>query len=390
MVLYKSHMPVTEDFSEIPGVKDVAIIGCGNIARRYVEGMSRYDSIRLVGVADVMQELADSLAAEAGVIAYPSVDALLADPDVDIVVNITPPTVHAALTIQALEAGKNVYVEKPIAATLSDGRRMVETANRVGRILAVAPDTFLGSAGQTARAAIDRGNVGEVIGATAFVTHSQAEKWHPNPTFLFQPGGGPALDLGPYYVTELVQLLGPIEAVSAFTRVGTDTRTVTSPDRKVESIKVNVATHGSASLRFVSGAICTLVLSFDIWNSGLPKIEIYGDRGTLTLPDPNEFDGDVAFRGHYDEDWTLLEPIFVPSGAPGTYDQLLRGPGVADLAAAIDGGPLRVSAELALHVLEVLEAIQTSSDDGGSAVTITSRPERPAPLAESNTAVRAH
>ncbi|MEN2742660.1 Gfo/Idh/MocA family oxidoreductase [Microbacterium sp. X-17] len=382
-------MPVTEDFSEIPDAKSVAIIGCGNIARRYVEGMSRYDSIQLVGVADVMQELANTLAAEAGVVAYPSVEALLADPDVDIVVNITPPTVHAALTIQALEAGKNVYVEKPIAATLADAKNMVETANRLGRTLAVAPDTFLGSAGQTARAAIDRGDVGAIIGATAFVTHSKAEKWHPNPTFLFQPGGGPALDLGPYYVTELVQLLGPIETVTAFTRIGTDTRTVTAPDRKVESVAVHVATHGSATLRFASGAIGTLVLSFDIWDSGLPKIEIYGDRGTVTLPDPNEFDGDVTLRGHYDDEWTVLEPIFSPSGTPCTYDQLLRGPGVADLAAALDGGPLRVSAELAFHVLEVLEAIQTSSDSGGTPVSIESRPTRPAPLTAPTTAVRA-
>ncbi|MFJ4286856.1 Gfo/Idh/MocA family protein [Paenarthrobacter nicotinovorans] len=371
-------MTVTHNTFEI-APKNVAIIGCGNIARRYVTGMSRFDSVRLIGVADVMHDLAVALAEEVGVLAYQSVDALLADPQVDIVVNITPPAVHAAVTIQALEAGKNVYVEKPIAATLVDAHLMVETAKTAGKLVGVAPDTFLGSAGQTARVAIDKGDIGTVLGATAFVTYSKAETWHPNPTFLFQPGGGPALDLGPYYITQLVQLLGPVDTVTGFTRIGAITRTVTAPDRKVDEIDVNVPTHGSASLRFGSGAICTLVLSFDIWDSGLPKIEIYGDKGTLSLPDPNEFDGDVRFRGHYDGDWTVLEPVFTPSGEPGGPDQFLRGPGVADLAAAIDGGPFRASADLALHVLEVLEAIQSSSDSGGNPVTITTRPERPAP-----------
>ena len=364
----------------------VAIIGAGNIARRYVEGMSRFQQLRLVGCSDVIQSMADALAADAGIRAYASTDELIADPEVDIVVNITPPTAHASVTNAALSAGKHVYVEKPIAATVAESATMVATAAQAGRMLGSAPDTFLGSAGQTARDAIDSGLIGHPIGVTAFVTHSKAETWHPDPSFLFRPGGGPALDLGPYYLTTLVNALGSIAAVAGFTRVGATVRPVTAPDRRVESIEVSTPTHWGATLKFRSGVIGTVMMSFDVWDSTLPKIEIYGDRGTLTMPDPNEFDGGVTVRLHGEEDWRTLEPVTEPSGEAGTAVQYLRGMGVADLAAAIDGGPHRASAGLASHVLEVIEAIQTASDTE-SVVHITSTVERPAPVERSSASV---
>lgn len=356
----------------------VAIVGAGNIARRYVGGLERFPQLRLLGCTDVIPAAAESLAAEAGIAAYPSLEALLDDPAVDVVVNITPPVAHAAVTQQALAAGKHVYVEKPITTTLEDAQCVLDAAEAAGRLVGSAPDTFLGSAGQTARAAVDAGLIGTPIGATAFVTHSRAETWHPDPTFLFQPGGGPTLDLGPYYVTALVNCLGPVEQVVGCTRIGAPHRTVTAPDRRVDTIEVTTPTHCGAVLRFTSGVIATVMMSFDVWDSRLPKLELYGDIGTLTLPDPNEFDGDVLLKQHADSDWSVLAPSTKPSGAPGSASQHLRGMGVADLAAAVDGAPSRASAQLARHVLEVLDAIQRASESA-TAVAITSRVERPAP-----------
>ncbi|WGW12820.1 Gfo/Idh/MocA family oxidoreductase [Saxibacter everestensis] len=362
--------------SETPA--GIGIIGCGNISQRYIEGMARFPEIKLLGCADLITELAEKAAAGAGVKAYSSIEELLADPAIDIVVNITPPVAHAPVTIAALNAGKNVYVEKPIAVTLSASEGMIEEAQSSGKLLGSAPDTFLGSAGQTARAAIDSGVIGEPIGAVAFVTHSKAETWHPNPTFLFQPGGGPALDMGPYYITTLVNSLGPVASVSGFSRVGAPLRTVTAPDRQVDSIEVNTPTHAGATLKFDSGAIATLMLSFDAWDTHLPFIEIYGHRGTLSVPDPNQFDGVVSVRLHNDEEWRTLNPVVPVSGEPDTDVQMLRGAGVADLVGALNGLPHRASADLAHHVLEVLEAIETSSQTE-TVIHINSRVGRPAP-----------
>ena len=367
----------------------VGIIGCGNISRRYVDGMRRFPELEIAGCADLVTELATSLAADTGIRAYAGIDELLADPTIDIVVNITPPVAHAVVTEQALAAGKNVYVEKPLAATFADAHGMLAAADRAGRLLGSAPDTFLGSAGQTARAAVDAGAIGEPVGAVAFVTHSKAETWHPDPGFLFRPGGGPALDLGPYYVTTLVNLLVPVSEVAGFSRIGAPVRTVTAPDRRVDSIEVSTPTHAGATLRFESGAIGTLLFSFDVWDHHLPKIELYGTEGALSVPDPNEYDGPVLLTRHADAEWIELTPVSEPNGRPGEAVQLLRGPGVADLAAALDGAPQRTSSELAFHVLEVLEAIETASAPS-TVVTIDSRPARPEPTTLNAKDIAAH
>lgn len=356
----------------------IGLIGAGNISRRYITGMSRFPELNIVGCVDAIPEAAAALARDASIRAYPTISDMLADPAIEVVVNITPPTVHAEVAIAALEAGKHVYGEKPIAANLKDAAEMLEVARRTGRVLATAPDTFLGSAAQTARHAIDSGAIGEPIAAVAFITHTRIETWHPNPTFFFQPGGGPLLDMGPYYITSLINLFGPVATVSGSTRIGSPVRTVTTPARTVDSVTVTTPTHASATLVFASGAIATLIASFDIWESHLPKIEVYGSEGTLTVPDPNEFDGPVSVRRIDDSDWKTLPPVIPVTGEPAGPEQYLRGIGVADLVGYLNGQPLRVSSELGYHVLEVLEAIQVASDTG-ERVTIASAPPRPEP-----------
>jgi predicted dehydrogenase len=265
-----------------------------------------------------------------------------------------------------------------LATTVEDGRTVLDAAARTGRVLGAAPDTFLGSASQTARRAIDDGLIGTPIGASAFISHSKAETWHPDPRFLFQAGGGPVMDLGGYYVAVLVNCLGPIRTVTGATRIGAPVRTVTSPERAVDSIDVEVATHASAVLTFASGVIGTTLMSFDVWDTELPRIEIYGTEGTLSLPNPNHFDGDVRVKRHSDTDWTVLDPVVELFGAVGTREQVRRGLGVRDLADAIEGGPHRANAEFAFHILEALCAVEDASRQS-AVVQLTSTCERPEP-----------
>ena len=355
----------------------IGIIGAGNILGRYLKGMARYPSLQVVGCATRSPERANAAAAEHGIRSFDSVSELLAAPEVDVVLNITTPLAHAETTEAALDAGKHVYVEKPITAALPDALRLVATAEQAGLLLGSAPDTFLGSAAQTARRAVDDGLIGDPIGVAGFITSGRVETWHPDPTFLFQPGGGPVPDMGPYYLTAMVNLLGPLASVSARGRIGSPTLTVTSPDRRVDSVTVTIHTHVSAVLEFHNGVIGTLVASFDAWDHHLPRLEVYGTEGTLSIPDPNGLDGDVAVKRHADDEWRVLPPVLAPFAEPGSMDQFLRGPGVADLVAALDGAPQRASAQLACHVLEAIEGIERSN---GNAVPLSTRVERPQPV----------
>lgn len=356
----------------------LGIVGTGNIFGRYMEGLAGFPALEVVRVADVDLARAEAAAEQFRVPTAGAPEELYADPAIDIVVNLTPPVHHYATIIAGLEAGKSVYVEKPIATTLTDGRKILEVATASPGMLASAPDTFLGSAVQTARRALDDGLIGSVIGATAFVRHSRAETWHPDPTFLFVEGGGPVLDMGPYYLAALVNCLGPVADVFAAGRIGSPVRTVTSEDRRIESIEVTVDTHTSSILTLASGAVVSTVMSFDIWNTELPRIEIYGTEGVLSLPNPNAFDGDVRIKRHTDDDWTVLEPVAPLFGRVGTPEQLRRGLGVQDLADALDGSRLRVSPEFAFHTLEVLLAMQTSARER-RVIDIDSTCARPAP-----------
>jgi predicted dehydrogenase len=357
----------------------IGIVGAGNILGRYLKGMSRFSTLQVVGCAARSAERARAAADEFGIGHFDSVPDLLGSPEVDVVLNITPPMAHAETTAAALRAGKHVYVEKPITTTLPDAQRLVAEANIAGLLLGSAPDTFLGSGAQTARSAVDDGLIGEPVGVAGFITSGRVETWHPDPTFLFQPGGGPVADMGPYYLTAMVNLLGPLSSVAARSRIGAPVLEVTSPDRRVESITVTVPTHASAVLEFESGVIGSLLASFDVWDHHLPRLEVYGTEGTLSLPDPNTYDGDVLLKRHTDDDWRVLPPVIPAFAEPGSMDQYMRGPGVADLVAALDGAPQRTSAQLACHVLEAIEGIESSSISG-SAVILSTRTPRPEPI----------
>lgn len=358
--------------------KKIGILGSGNIFGRYIEGLANFPALEVVRVADIDTDRAKSAADEFDIARHGDDEALYADESVDIIVNLTPPVHHCSTIIAGLKSGKSVYVEKPIATTLDEGRKVLAAAAAGTGLLGSAPDTFLGSAIQTARAAIDDGAIGTPIGATAFVRHSRAETWHPDPSFLFKSGGGPVLDMGPYYLAALVNCLGPVAEVYSVGVIGSPVRHVTSPDRQVDSVKVEVDTHSSSVITLESGVIVSTVMSFDVWNTELPRIEIYGTEGTLSLPNPNTFDGDVRLKRNTDQDWTVLAPTIPLFGAVGSPEQFRRGLGVQDLADALDGAELRVNADFAFHTLEVLVAMERSSRSR-TAVVIDSTCTRPAP-----------
>ncbi|MCU1523709.1 MAG: oxidoreductase [Microbacteriaceae bacterium] len=341
---------------------------------RYGEGLALFPELVVTRVADVDLERAAELASRIGATAT-TPDALYDDPDVDIIVNLTPPSLHRDTIIRALDAGKSVYVEKPLATTREDAAAVLAAEARNPGLIGSAPDTFLGSAAQTARQAIDSGVIGTPFGASSFIVASRAETWHPDPTFLFTEGGGPVLDLGPYFITALVNLLGPIVSVSAEGRTPRPVVPVTAPDRRVESIDVTIPTHVVASLGFSGGEIASLTASSEVWDSNAPLLELYGTKGTLSLPHPVHFDGDVRVRRHGEEEWSVIPPVIARFAGPGK-DQQLRGLGVQDLSNAIDGAELRVGSGLASHVLDAMLAIDESIT-AGHRVTLASTTARP-------------
>jgi predicted dehydrogenase len=363
--------------SEPPPV-GVGIVGCGNIFASYMLGLGKLRSVRVIGCADIDQGRADNAAKLHGLRAYPSVAALLKDDSVELVINITPPLEHARVSAEALARGKHVYVEKPMAASLPEARLTMEALAAGKGRLGCAPDTFLAAPGQTARAALDSGLVGEPIAVSAAIPHSRAEEWHPDPSFLFKPGGGPLLDMGPYYVMNMINCLGPIRTVSGAARIGANPRLVTAPGRLVDSVIAAVPTHAVAVLKFASGAVGTLTASFDLWSYHLPHVEIYGTRGILRLPDPDRFDGDVVVKMNSADAWEVVPPAIRLDGWSAA-DGRIRGLGVADLVDSLSGRPQRANAEVGYHVLEVLESIELSNTND-AVVHLTSAPARPDPV----------
>jgi predicted dehydrogenase len=349
----------------------VGLLGAGNISRQYLAALPRLSNLRLVAVADALATNADAVSASQGV-PVRTVDELLTSDDVDVILNLTTPQAHASLTIAALEAGKHVYLEKPFATSLAEADAMVAAAQAADRRLGTAPDTVLGTGTQTARALIDRGDIGQPVAATAFMMSAGHESWHPNPGFYYAVGGGPLLDMGPYYVTSLVTMLGPIESVSAMSVSPNEVRVAPEgAPRAGETFPVEVATTVSTLMRHANGAVSTLVVSFDVVASALPRIEVYGTEGSISVPDPNTFDGEVGLGRT-----RTFEPVENLAGYRGAG----RGYGLSDLARAHQAGaPHRASLELGYHVYEVLERILESAATG--AVTpVRSRCERPQPV----------
>jgi predicted dehydrogenase len=359
----------------------LGIVGCGNIMPPYMTGLLRAEGIvRIVRFGDVDLRRAEAAVREYGVGRPGTPDEVLADPEVRMIVSLTPPVIHDDVIVKAAVAGKHVFTEKPLSATLAKARTAMATAARAGVRVGCAPDTFLGPVHQSTRRALDDGLIGDPIGYTSFSTYRRAEERHPNPGFLFAPGGGPVLDLGPYYIAVFVNLFGPIASVSAATRIGVPVRHAKRSDGSTLDIPVSVPTHASATLVHASGVIGTFVASFDTWDPvRLPDLEIYGSEGTLESGHPAWFDGNPQVRLHHDSEWRTL-PNDLPDIQPGRERfPMTRGLGVVDLVESLSGRPNRPSSALGLHALEVLEAIQRASDEA-TTIPIESTVERPAPL----------
>ena len=352
---------------------NVGVIGCGTISKTYLQVMKTLEILDVVACADILPERAAARAAEFGVPKACSVEELLADPDVQIVVNLTIPRAHGEVGLAALEAGKSVYNEKPLAVEREEGRRLLQIASAKGLRVGGAPDTFLGGGIQTCRKLIDDGVIGEPVAAVAFMMSHGHETWHPDPDFYYQPGGGPMFDMGPYYLTALVSLIGPIRRVTGSARVTFPERTITSQPKHGQKIQVNTPTHIAGVLDFANGAVGTIITSFDVWPANLPRIEIYGTEGSLSVPDPNTFNGPVRLWKPETKEWTEV-PL------THGYTKNSRGIGVADMAYALRSGrPHRANGDLAYHVLDVMHAFLDASRENEH-VQIASTCERPAAL----------
>jgi len=354
----------------------IGIIGCGNISGAYLKAMtSTFPILDIRGLADLNRDLAEAKASEFNLEAR-TVEELLADPKVEIIVNLTIPKAHVAVALQALDAGKHTYSEKPLGINFAEGKKLADTAKAKGLRIGAAPDTFLGGGHQSARELIDRGVIGLPVGGTATFMCPGHERWHPNPAFYYEVGGGPMLDMGPYYITDLVNLLGPVSQVAGFATTPRQERIITSEPRNGERIPVHVPTHVAGVMAFANGAVVQIGMSFDVAGHKHVPLEVYGTEGTLIVPDPNRFEGPVGYlkKGGQFEDQPTTQPY-----ADGNY----RSIGIADLAYAIRSDrPHRANGDLALHVLEVMEAFHTASAEGRT-IRITTATERPAPLSES-------
>jgi predicted dehydrogenase len=351
----------------------IGIIGCGNISEAYLKAASGFPVLAIQGLADIRREATEARASQFGLKAM-SVEDMLADPSVAIIVNLTIPAAHVEVGMRALHAGKHVYSEKPLGLSTAEARPLLDLAKQKGLRLGCAPDTFLGGSHQTCRKLVDDGAIGEPLAGTAFFMCPGHERWHPNPAFYYAEGGGPMLDMGPYYITALVNLTGPVARVSGAATRARSERVITSEPLAGTKIPVEVATHVAGTLEFVSGVTVSIAMSFDVPRHRHRPIELYGTEGSLSIPDPNRFFGAIELATAA-KDWT--EQPTEHGFASGNY----RSIGVADMAHAIRSGrPHRASGELAFHVLEVMEAFQLSSERGAH-VAIASRPERPAMLA---------
>lgn len=349
------------------------LIGCGNISDAYLKNAAVFQHLRIVSCADIREDAAREKAEKYG-LRHQSVEELLADPEIELVLNLTTPQSHTEIDRKALTAGKHIYSEKPFGLDTASAREVLALAERKHLRTGCAPDTFLGGGHQTCRALLDSGLIGKVVAGTAFMLCHGHEAWHPNPGFYYLRGGGPLFDMGPYYLTALVNLLGPVKKVVSVNTRSTDLRRGIKVNEN-RTFPVEVDTHVTAILEFVSGAVITLITSFDVWkHSDYRDIELYGTEGSLHLPDPNCFSGPIRFfKARLSADWAPADNLF-------PYNDNMRGIGLADLAAGIERNrPHRCSGKLAFHVLETMCAILKAGEEE-RAVMLESSCERPEPL----------
>ncbi|WP_028744724.1 Gfo/Idh/MocA family protein [Rhizobium mesoamericanum] len=346
----------------------VGIIGCGNISTTYFSLAPLFKGLKVLACADINVQAAKARAEEYGVKAQ-TIDELLANDEIDVIVNLTIPDAHFPVSKAILEAGKHVYSEKPLVLTLEQGEELRRIAKEKNLSVGCAPDTFLGGAHQLARKYIDEGGIGRITSGACYVMSPGMEMWHPNPDFFFLPGGGPILDLGPYYVANLINLIGPVKRVGAMTSMASDTRTITSQPRYGEIIPVKTPTTIQAMLEFVSGATITLTASWDVWSHRHANMELYGTDGSLYVPDPNFFGGVVEASGR-DKDIKPLDSWEHPFGifnqeSPHGPRANYRTAGLADMAMAIiEGRDARCSLDRTLHGVDVMTSILKSGEEG--------------------------
>lgn len=336
---------------------NIGVVGCGNISSIYFENLTKlFANTNVYACADIVQEKADEAAKKYNIPHVMSTEDLLNCKDIDIVLNITVPKFHFDICKKALLSGKHVYVEKPLSLTYEQGCELVKLAKEKKLMIGGAPDTFLGGGLQTCRKLIDDGFIGTPVAATAFMTCHGHESWHPDPEFYYENGGGPMFDMGPYYLTALVSLLGPAKTVCGMTKISFPERTITSEKKFGKVINVEVPTHVTGTIEFKNGAIATMITSFDIWSSTLPRIEIYGSLGTLIVPDPNTFDGPVLLKTANGTDFKEIPLTHI-------YNDNSRGLGLADMAKCIASGEKpRACGDVTNHVLEIMHGFHISSD----------------------------
>ncbi|GAB2966225.1 Gfo/Idh/MocA family protein [Saccharothrix stipae] len=350
----------------------VGVVGLGVISRAYLDTLGAHPAVRITAVADLDAARSAAVAAELPDAAAVHVEDLLDGSDVDTVLNLTTPAAHAGIALRALDAGKNVFGEKPLAVTFEEGRAIVDRAAAAGVRVGCAPDTVLGTGTQTARAAIDGGLIGRPLSASAVMVTPGHERWHPNPDFYYAEGGGPLMDMGPYYIAALVHLLGPVRAVIGMASRLRDERVIGSGPRAGQRIPVEVASHVSGVLEHANGALSTITTSFDGVTTTTAPIEVHGETGTLAVPDPNHFDGTTRLFPLGGTEWRELLPSAGYAGAG-------RGIGLLDLITARGQHPPRAGGELALHVLETMTTVLRAADEGRR-IALTTTVERPAPV----------
>ena len=351
----------------------VGILGCGNISAIYLKNCKMFNNLDILAVADLNPERSKARAEEYEIPVACTPEQLFSNPDIDVILNLTLPGVHYETSKIILESGKHVYVEKPLAINIIDGLSVMDIANKNQLRVGAAPDTFLGAGLQTCRKLLDDGWIGKPIAATANMLCHGHEHWHPDPVFYYKQGGGPLFDMGPYYLTALVSLLGPVCSVQGLSSKSFPVRQITSAPKFGTEFEVEIPTHLAALLLFECGAICTLTMSFDVWSHNQPCLEIYGSEGTLCLPDPNTFGGPVRLRRGREKEWSEI-PLSHP------YSENSRGLGLAEMMYAdYLGAQHRANGDIALHVLEIMCAVESSSL-AGSKIQISSRVERPAQM----------
>lgn len=353
----------------------IGIVGIGAISGIYLKNLTNlYKEVEIIGVCDLIRERAEKAVEEYHIPKlYNDMHELFADPEVDIVLNLTRPYEHFEVSKAALLAGKHIYSEKPLGATIEEGNALVALAKEKGLLIGGAPDTFLGGGIQTCRKLIETGCIGTPVGAAGYMVCRGHETWHPDPEFYYKFGGGPMMDMGPYYLTALVTLLGPVAAVSGMSKISFPQRRITSEPHYGEIIDVDVPTYVTSLLQFQSGSIGTLFTTFDAYTAQVPNIEIYGSEGTLSVPDPNTFGGPIRLQRAGSKEFYEIPPMF-------NYTENSRGLGLADMAKALqEGRRHRANSGLTHHVLDIMTSIQKSSETGKHIQLPTAEAYAPSP-----------